>query len=122
PGVCWRGRARVLAVTVAVAAVGVLAVALTWRAPRVVSGDRGPGQSGAAPATLSHDGATRNQAASWVAQQVTSTDAVACDRVMCTALAAHGFPAANLRPIGPSAPYPLTSVVVVETPAVRAQF
>ena len=41
---------------------------------------------------------------------------------MCSALAAHRFPSSNLRILGPTAPYPLGSTVVIETAAVRSQF
>jgi hypothetical protein len=47
---------------------------------------------------------------------------VACDPVMCRALQAHGFPGGELLPLGPAAPYPVNSAVVVATPAVRSQF
>ncbi len=64
----------------------------------------------------------RGQAATWVAQQVSHSDIVSCDPVMCTALAAAGFPAANLRALGPASPYPVTSAVVVVTPVVHEIF
>jgi len=41
---------------------------------------------------------------------------------MCSALEARGFPAGNLRSLGPAASYPLTSAVVVDTPALRGRF
>ncbi len=47
---------------------------------------------------------------------------VACDKVMCGALAAHGFPGRHLKLISPGAPYPSRAQVVVETPALRHQF
>ena len=65
---------------------------------------------------------SRGQAATWVAQQVSHSDIVSCDPVMCTALAAAGFPAANLRALGPTSPYPVTSAVVVVTPVVNEIF
>jgi hypothetical protein len=62
-------------------------------------------------------------AASWITQQVSHGAVVSCDRAMCSALAAAGFPRSNLRVVGPTAPYPapypLTSAVVVVTPAIQ---
>ena len=62
-------------------------------------------------------------AATWIAQQVSHSAVVSCDPAMCRALAAEGFPGRNLRVVGPTAPYPapypLTSTVVVVTPAVQ---
>jgi hypothetical protein len=62
-------------------------------------------------------------AATWIAQQVSHSAVVSCDPAMCSALAAAGFPRGNLRAVGPMAPYPapypLTSAVVVVTPAVQ---
>jgi hypothetical protein len=74
------------------------------------------------PALLRQEAATRNQAASWVAQQVTPTVTVACDPVMCAALAVRGFPSASLLTLGPTSPEPMTSAVVVATAAVRGMF
>ncbi len=47
---------------------------------------------------------------------------VACDPVMCRALAAHGVPGRVLYPLGPKATSPLPSEIVVATAQVRAQF
>jgi hypothetical protein len=62
-------------------------------------------------------------AATWIAQQVSHSAVVSCDPAMCSALTAEGFPGRNLRVVGPTAPYPapypLTSTVVVVTPAVE---
>jgi hypothetical protein len=64
----------------------------------------------------------RNLAAAWVAGQVSRTAMVACDPVMCHALAAHGLPGRVLYLLGPKATSPLPSVIVVATAQVRAQF
>ena len=62
-------------------------------------------------------------AATWIAQQVSHSAVVSCDRAMCRALATAGFPGRSLRVVGPTAPYPepypLTSAVVVVTPVVQ---
>ena len=79
--------------------------------------------AGISPAIVQRQELTaRGQAATWVAQQVSHSDIVSCDPVMCTALAAAGFPAANLRALGPASPYPVTSAVVVVTPVVHEIF
>ena len=84
----------------------------------------GTGPNGAAlsAAQLRAEAVARSGAAAWVASQVSRTSVVACDPVMCRALQAHGFPSAQLLPLGPAAPYPVNSAVVVATPAVRSQF
>jgi hypothetical protein len=61
-------------------------------------------------------------AATWVTAQVSHTDVVSCDPAMCQALEQHGFPARHLLRLGPSAPYPLKSTVVVVTPILQRQF
>ena len=65
---------------------------------------------------------SRDQAATWVAQQVSHSAIVACDQQMCAALAADRFPSRNLRVLGPTTPYPVTSAVVVVTAVVRHTF
>jgi len=62
---------------------------------------------------------SRQQAAGWVASQVGRNVIVACDPLMCATLQRHGFPAANLTPVGPGTGDPLGSGVVVATQAVR---
>ena len=64
----------------------------------------------------------RNLAAAWVAGQVSRTAVVACDPVMCRALAAHGMPGRILHSLGPKAASPLPSAIIVATAQVRAQF
>jgi hypothetical protein len=101
-------RRLVAALVVIVAAALGIAVSLYYvRAPAA-----GQGQ----------DLTSRDQAATWVAQQVNHGANVACDQLMCSALAADGFPSRNLRVLGPTAQYPVTSAVVVVTAAVRHIF
>ncbi len=64
----------------------------------------------------------RDQAAAWVASQVSSGAILACDPAMCSALVAHGIPSGNLLVLGPGAGDPLGSAIVLATPAVRATF
>ena len=65
---------------------------------------------------------SRGQAATWVAQQVSHSAIVSCDPLTCRSLAAAGFPAGNLRALGPTSPYPVTSDVVVVTAVVHDIF
>jgi hypothetical protein len=66
--------------------------------------------------------AVRGQAAAWVEGQVSKNSIVSCDPVMCSALQAHGFPASNLDVLGPTAPDPLDSELIVATNVLRSQF
>jgi hypothetical protein len=66
--------------------------------------------------------AARTQAADWIATQVSHNTIVSCDPVMCSLLQSHGFPASNLDQLGPSAPDPLDSDLVVVTNVLRSQF
>jgi hypothetical protein len=108
-----RGAAVILSVLVLL-----IAVSLTYVAFRVIE----KGGSEVSPQTLAAEAATRNLAAAWVADQVSQTAVVSCDPVMCQALKSHGFPAGQLLELGPGAPFPLGSAVVIETAAVRSQF
>jgi len=74
-----------------------------------------------ASAELAAARATRNQAAAWVAAQVSHGVIVACDPLMCAALEQRGFPAADLAAITDSSGDPLGSSVVVSTPTMRSQ-
>jgi hypothetical protein len=64
----------------------------------------------------------RVAAASWVAQQVSRGVQVSCDRVMCAALRARGFPSGQLLVLGSASGVPTSSAVVVETSAVLRLF
>ena len=64
----------------------------------------------------------RNLAAAWVAGQVSRTAVVACDPVMCHALAARGVPVRVLYPLGPATASPLHSQIIVATAQLRARF
>jgi hypothetical protein len=80
------------------------------------SGSAGNGHTGLTAA------AAMQMAATWVGQQISRSVIVACDPVMCSALQAQGFPAANLLVLRPSTASPRGAEVVVVTPAVRSQF
>jgi hypothetical protein len=113
PPAPWWPRTQVLACTVIAALVlGALGAAAFRHYTRP------PGGSTAA----SRLAAVRDEAASWVAQQVSRDATVSCDQVMCAALTAHGFPVGRLMMLGSTSPAPNGSAVVVETSAVRALF
>jgi len=83
-----------------------------------------PSHTSPPPSTQSPNPAavTANLAATWVAAQVSHNAYVACDRAMCDALTAQGFPGRKLQLIRPKSSYPLHAQVVVETPLVARQF
>jgi hypothetical protein len=66
--------------------------------------------------------AVRDEAAAWVATQVSRSAVVSCDPVMCRALGKHGIPARGLHELQPGRPGPLRSGVIVVTAVIRAEF
>jgi hypothetical protein len=82
---------------------------------------RSPGGSPAA-AQPQNQAAIMEQAAGWVARQVSPDAGVSCDPAMCAALKAHGFPARDLLVLGPRSQIPVDFAVVVETPAVLSLY
>jgi hypothetical protein len=79
------------------------------------------GQTGSSGA-LSAAEATRGDAATWVAQQVTASDLIACDPLTCSTLEGDGVAASRLMSIRPTATDPLGADVVVATSSIRSQF
>jgi hypothetical protein len=63
--------------------------------------------------------ATRDEAAAWVARQISSSATVSCDPVMCSALKAHGVQ--NVLTLEPKASDPAGSIVVA-TALIRSEF
>jgi hypothetical protein len=118
PGDGRFGWVRVAAFFLVLVAVGSLAAAVSVY---IANSPSGNGTAGAA-VLQRHEVQTRAQAASWVAQQVNRDDVVSCDQPMCTALRAAGFPAGKLLVLEPTSNPPVTSAVVVVTPAVRSMF
>jgi hypothetical protein len=107
----------------AVAAVAaVLAVEATqgFGVPHVASSAR-PAVTSAA-ALVTQAASVRAQAAAWAARQVSSGAIVACDPAMCSVLVRHGIAVGNLLALGPGAPDPLGSAVVLASAAVRGMF
>jgi hypothetical protein len=101
-------------VTIAAASLGI-AVTRYFTSPRASNPPPNP-------AAQRQEIAARDQAATWVTQQVSHNAVVSCDQTTCAALRADGFPSRNLRVLGPTAAYPLTSAVVVVTAYVRNLF
>ena len=112
----WLGAGLAALIVIPALVLGSLSVV----AVRHMTGTRGSGPPSAAPAR--HEAAVRAEAAGWVAQQVSLGVTVSCDRAMCAALAARGFPRRDLLALGPVSPDPRQSTVVVETATVRALF
>jgi hypothetical protein len=73
-------------------------------------------------ASLAAEAAVRNQTADWMAGQVGRDIDIACDAVMCSDLAARGFPAGNLTVLAQAAPDPYGSQLVVATADIRSEF
>jgi hypothetical protein len=82
-----------------------------------------PGQKPSSPPQRQHQPvavSATNEAAAWVAAQVSRSDLVSCDLVMCEALEVHGFPSTNLLALSPGSPDARHSQVIVMTAAARA--
>ncbi len=73
------------------------------------------------PPALAEAAASREQAAAWVAAQVSHGVIVGCDPQMCADLQRDGFPSADLAILGAAAGDPLGTGVVVATTAIRSQ-
>jgi hypothetical protein len=115
----WRWLMLVsLVLVVALAAVAGVALA---RDPAKTPAGGPAGQQAASSQVLTAQ-AARSQAAAWVAAQVSRNAIVSCDPVMCSVLQGHGYPASDLDVLGPSAPDPLDSDVIVATSVLRSQF
>jgi len=74
------------------------------------------------PVTPNAAKVTRDQAAAWVARQVSRDAVVSCDVTTCLALKADGFPVGDLLVMGPKAKDLLSSQVIVSTAAIRTLF
>jgi hypothetical protein len=80
---------------------------------RAVAGNGRPGGQAAA---------VRSQVAAWIAAQLSRSDIVSCDPVMCAALRAHGLPAGDVVELTSGQGNPLRSAVIVATSVVRRDF
>jgi hypothetical protein len=107
-----------------VGALAALAVVLAGEAGHELWGPHlASAESAARPASpVTEATVARDQAAAWVASQVSVGAILACDPAMCAALAAHGVAAGNLLVLRSGAGDPLGSDVVLATAAVRGIF
>jgi hypothetical protein len=110
------GKVRLVALAVVFITIGALGVVVS----RYIANSSS--DNGATNAALHRQELeAREQAASWVARQVNQDDVVSCDRVMCAALEADGFPSRHLIVLSSnSSSYPVNSAVVVDTATVRS--
>jgi hypothetical protein len=83
---------------------------------------RPSGGNSAGGGLIADAAAIRGQAVSWVTTQVDHNIGVACDAVMCSDLAQHGFPPGNLNVLAPTAPDPYGSGLLIATADLRSQF
>jgi hypothetical protein len=94
---------------------------LAWSRHAGTAERPGPG-SAAGGRSLAAEDAARSRAVVWVARQVSPDAVVACDRVMCSALTAQGFPVGSLLVLGPTATDLSGSAVVIATADLRSLF
>jgi hypothetical protein len=87
-----------------------------------LSGHSSPPSNGQSTTLQRLEAANDSQAAAWVLAQVSKATLVSCDKQMCAALEAHGFPRAKVVVLGPTSNYPVNSQLVIETAAVRQLF
>jgi hypothetical protein len=71
---------------------------------------------------ITAEAAVRDAAVTWVTGQVGRDIIIACDSVLCSDLAQHGFPAGNLNVLQSTALDPYGSELVIATASVRSQF
>jgi hypothetical protein len=112
PGSWWPGTRLTACAVVAGLVIGALGAAAVRHYTR----------PSADAAAASRRAAVRDEAASWIAQQVSRHITVSCDPAMCAALRADGFPARDLLTLGPTSHSAAVTAVVVETPVVRQLF
>jgi hypothetical protein len=116
----WRRRAPVLlAAGLLVAAAGVLAVNLPRHGG---SSARLAGSHAQVTNELAAEATARNQAVTWILQQVSRAAVVSCDPQLCADLVSAGFPSGNVLALGPGSNDPLGSALVVATGPIRAHF
>jgi hypothetical protein len=119
----WWRVAAALVVALIVFAAGGLTVALVRNAgSKNVPANRGAASGSPGLGPVQAAATARQQAATWVAAQVSHSAVVSCDPAMCAALQAKGFPAGDLMTLGPAASDPLGSAVIVATAAIRSEF
>lgn len=125
-GHSYRVTTAVVAVVVVAASVAAFAIARAggMRPAARASGTADPVKPGSNLSQSSHAlaaaAASREQAATWVATQVSHGVIVGCDPLMCAALLQHGFPSADVTALGPATGDALGTGIVIATMAVRS--
>lgn len=117
PGRRWR-LAGVL-ISLVLVAVAVLTIELSRREHPAAGA---PGVSTAGSRRIAAETFARGQAVAWVTSQVGHYINVACDAVVCSELAQHGIPAADLQVLRPTSPDPYGGVLIIATADIRSQF
>jgi hypothetical protein len=110
----------VLTAVVLMLAAAAVTVALSRRGAGPAAGPAGPAAGGGQD--LAAESAARSQAVAWITSQVSRNAVVACDPVMCSALAGRGFPSGDLNVLQSTAPDPLGSDILMATADIRSQF
>jgi hypothetical protein len=123
PALDWRGWLTSVAAAIVVAAViagsGALSHALFRpKAPRATPA----AVVGESPAAVAAETAARKAAVTWILHQVSRSEVVSCDPLVCGDLAASGFPSSSVSTLGPGSNDPLGSTLVMATAAIRNQF
>jgi hypothetical protein len=120
-------RWRLAGFLIAVVLVAVV-VAITLRFGHEPAVKAGAAKSGAAHGPtasnrqITAEAGARAAAVTWLANQVGHDIIIACDTVICSDLAQHGFPASSLNVLQPTAPDPYGAELVIATAGVRSQF
>jgi hypothetical protein len=78
-------------------------------------------QAGEPSSSIAQAATDRDDAAAWVAHQVTRTDTVSCDPLMCLGLEAQGIAASDLRELKPGRTALPKSALIIATATVRRQ-
>ena len=116
----WRRRAPVLLATgLLVVAAGVLVFTLPRHG---AASEQLAGSHTQVAKELAAETAARQQAVTWILQQVSQAAVVSCDTEVCAALVSAGFPSGNVLTLGPGSNDPLGSALVVATGPIRAHF
>lgn len=124
-------RLPILAVALAAAAVAVLRFTATSSpaarspvpgSPHPARTGYGAAGAGAAAAGAGAVAAVKSQTASWIADQVSNDETIACDPLMCAELHARGVPTSRLLPLpSTAADAPPGVGLIVASSAVRSQ-
>lgn len=117
PGRRWRLAGIVIALVLVAAVVAIVELSRHGPATTAASGSAAAGSQ-----SIAAEAIARGDAVAWVTSQVGTNIVVACDAVMCSDLAQHGFPAGNLNVLQPTSPDPYGSVLVIATADIRSQF